>query len=51
MYDEFAASIEVNYKVARDSSLNGKSRKEMRLIEFEEVEMRSVMMGFDVTIT
>lgn len=49
--DELATSMEENQMVLKDKSLKGKSRKEMGLKEFEEVEIKSVVMGVDVTIT
>lgn len=37
--------------MGKDSSLKGKSRKEVGLKKFEEVEIRYVVMGVDVIIT
>lgn len=51
MYDEIAAYFEVNHKIVENNSLRGNSRKEIGLKEFEVVEIRSVVMGIDVTIT
>ncbi|CAL5204105.1 unnamed protein product [Lathyrus oleraceus] len=51
VYDQLDTSIEENKKVAEDNSLRGDSRKEMGLKEFDKVEIRSIVMGFDVTIT
>lgn len=51
VYDEVVASMEENQKASGDNSLKGKSRKEMGLKEFEEVEIRSDVMGVDVTVT
>lgn len=51
VFDELATSMEENHTVLKDKSLKGKSRKEMSLKEFEEVEITSAVMGVDVTFT
>lgn len=51
VYDELVVSMEENHKVLKDNSLTGKSKKEMGLKKFEEVDIRSAVMGVDVTIT
>lgn len=51
VYDELYASMEQDMMVRNDKSLKGKNRKEMGLKEFEEMKVRSAMIGVDVTIT
>ncbi|CAL5188753.1 unnamed protein product [Lathyrus oleraceus] len=50
VYDEISAYFEVNQKVVKNISLRRRSVREMGLKEFEEVEIRSVVTGIDVTI-
>lgn len=51
VFYELVACEELRLLVERESSLKGKSRKEVGLKKFEEVEIRSVVMGVDVIIT
>ncbi|XP_050920137.1 uncharacterized protein LOC127137753 [Lathyrus oleraceus] len=48
---EYVASVELNQLVENDSSLKGKSREEVGLNKFEELKIRSTIMGVDVVIT
>ncbi|XP_050896277.1 uncharacterized protein LOC127103022 [Lathyrus oleraceus] len=50
-FDEFVASVELNQLIENDSSLKRESREEVCLKKFEEVEIRSAVMGIDVIIT
>ncbi|MCH84757.1 hypothetical protein A2U01_0005593 [Trifolium medium] len=51
VYDDLAARIEEEHIVLKDPSLNGKTRKEMGLKEYNGTEIRSNVAGLDVTIT
>lgn len=51
VFDEAAAYEELRMIAVKNSSLKGKSREEVGLRKFEEVEIRSSMMGVDVIIT
>ena len=51
MFHELAACDELRLLVKKDSSLKGKTRKEVGLKKFEEVDIRSTIMGIDVVIT
>jgi len=51
VYDVDAAKVEELQAVARDSSLRGKTRKEMGLEPFRQAEIRSAVMGIPITIT
>ncbi|XP_050897528.1 uncharacterized protein LOC127104386 [Lathyrus oleraceus] len=51
VFDESAAREELELLVNRDNSLKGKTKKEARLKEFEEMEIRSAVMGVDMVIT
>ncbi|MCI49393.1 NADH-ubiquinone oxidoreductase chain [Trifolium medium] len=52
IYDEHAAEIEYQLKVAEDPENNkGKSRKDLGLQEFKETEIRSGVTGFKATLT
>ncbi|CAL5214788.1 unnamed protein product [Lathyrus oleraceus] len=51
VFDELSDSMEENQIVLKDKSLKGKSRKEMGLNDFEEVDIMLVVMGVEVTIT
>jgi hypothetical protein len=51
VYDWEAAKLEEERAVKRDPSLKGKTREEMGLVPFEDMEIRSVVMGIPVTIT
>ncbi|MCH86176.1 cullin-like protein [Trifolium medium] len=52
IYDEHAAEIEYQMKVAEDPENNkGKSRKDLGLSEFKETEIRSGVTGYKATLT
>lgn len=51
VYDEVVASFKEKGKIAEDKANIGKSRPEMGLKEFKEVEIKPVVMGINVTIT
>ena len=51
VYDEEAAKLEEIQKIAENPRLKGKTRVQMGLEEFKEIEVRSAMMGIRVTIT
>jgi len=51
VYDLDAAKVEELQAVARDPSLRGKTRKEMGLEPFRQIEIRSAVMGIPITIT
>ncbi|XP_058786331.1 uncharacterized protein LOC131660967 [Vicia villosa] len=51
IYDGDVAAIEEIHKVTNNRELKGKSRDEMGLPEFKEVEINYELMGVDVTIT
>jgi hypothetical protein len=51
VYDWEAARLEEKLVVERDSSLKGKTREEMGLKPFKDMEIRSAVMGIPVTIT
>ena len=51
VYDLEAAKAEELQAVTRDSSLRGKTKKEMGLEPFRQTEVRSAVMGIPTTIT
>ncbi|MCI00252.1 cullin-like protein, partial [Trifolium medium] len=51
VYDEIEARMEEERAVKKNPKLKGKTRKEMGLEEFKEVEIRSTVVGLDITIT
>jgi len=51
VYDMDAAKREEREKIAGDPSLKGKTRAEMGLQEFTQVEIHSDVMGIPITIT
>jgi hypothetical protein len=51
VYDCEAAKLEEEQVVERDPSLKGKTREEMGLEPFGDMEIRSAVMGIPVTIT
>ena len=51
VYDLEAAKAEELQAVTKDSSLRGKTRKEMGLKPFRQTEVRSAVMGIPITIT
>jgi len=51
VYDLEAAKAEELQTVTRNHSLKGKTRKEMGLEPFRQIEIRSVVMGIPLTIT
>jgi len=51
VYDVDAAKEEELKAVIKDPSLRGKTRKEMGLESFRQMEIRSSVMGIPITIT
>lgn len=51
VYDEEAAKIEELQKIQQNRTLKGKTRAQMGLEEFKEMEIRSAMMGIRIIIT
>ncbi|CAL5213821.1 unnamed protein product [Lathyrus oleraceus] len=51
VYDESSATLEENQKIVEKEELGGKTRAEMGLEDFKEVEITLVVMGVNVTIT
>lgn len=51
VYDESSAALEENQSIAENEELWGKTRVEMGLEAFKEVEIRSVVTGVNATIT
>ncbi|XP_050919062.1 uncharacterized protein LOC127136559 [Lathyrus oleraceus] len=51
VYDKVAASFEERGKITEHEANRGKSRAEMSLKDFKEIEIRSVVRGFDIAIT
>ena len=51
VYDVEAAKEEEIKAVIRDPSLKGKTRQEMGLNSFKQIEIRSSVMGIPITIT
>lgn len=51
VFDELAAREELRLLMEKDSSLKGMTRKYIGLKKFEEVEIRSALMGINVIIT
>lgn len=45
VYDENSATLEENQKIVENEELRGKTRAEMGLEDFKEVEIRSAVMG------
>jgi len=51
VYDKHAAKLEIEEKVLIDPSLAGKTREEMSLEPFIDIEIRSSIMGVPVFIS
>ena len=51
VYDEFSAQTEERMAIQNNKKLKGKTRAEMGLNEFKCIEIRSAVMGLEVTIT
>lgn len=49
VFDEGVAAIEESQKIAENKDFKGKSRDEMGLNQFKEMEIKSVFMGVEVT--
>ncbi|XP_050902473.1 uncharacterized protein LOC127114014 [Lathyrus oleraceus] len=51
VHDESAVALKENQKITESEELKGKIRVEMGLEDFKEVEIRSTVMGVNMTIT
>ncbi|MCH95101.1 hypothetical protein A2U01_0016075, partial [Trifolium medium] len=51
VYDEYEARLDEEWVVEKNPKLQGKTRKEMGLEEYKEVEIRSTVAGLDIVIT